>query len=45
MVVTLLELLLVGEKKNLSFFLSFFFFTNLYMKQGGAERNKYKNNT
>ena len=31
MVVTLLQLLHVDEKKNLSFF---FFLTNLYMKQG-----------
>lgn len=30
MVVTLLQLLHVGEKKNLSFF---FFLTNLYMQQ------------
>ena len=37
MVVTLLQLLHVGEKKNLSFF---FFFDKSVHAAGGTERNK-----
>lgn len=39
MVVTLLQLLHVGEKKNLSFFL----FDKSVHAAGGTERNKYEN--